>query len=113
MWPVQSAVATVFSWGHDVSVSLIHARELAEENRKLKAEIDRLTYDKMLLHENYLENKQIKEKLGFVLRGEEKGVTAIVIGRSTGPNGPAITIRSVDGREFDVGNIVREEKCLL
>jgi rod shape-determining protein MreC len=75
--------------------------------------VDRLEAEKRALLGNYLENKVIREKLGFALSGEEKGVPAVAIGRSTGPGGPAVTIRSVDGRMLEPGNIVRTEAGLL
>ncbi|MFP3903485.1 MAG: rod shape-determining protein MreC [Armatimonadota bacterium] len=113
MWPVQSVWTAVLAWQHDVAVSLIHSRELVEENRRLKAQIDRLDAEKRALLGNYLENKRLREKLGFALTGEMKGIAARVIGRSTGSSRPRVTIRTVGGRSLEPGNIVRTNAGLL
>lgn len=113
MWPLQSAWNSVLTWQHDAAISLIKARELAQRNRELQARVDRLEAEKRALLGNYLENKVLREKLGFALRAEKKGVAAVVIGRSRGSGGPAVTIRSVDGRTLEAGNVVRTGAGLL
>ncbi len=113
MWPLQSGVTGVLGWGRDVLVSLIRARSLAEENRKLKEQIDRLAAEKLQLHEYFLENKDLREKLGFAIAGEVKGVPARVISRSSTPGGPKVSIESLDGRELEVGNMVMTQKGLV
>ncbi len=113
MWPLEAGVTCVLGCGHDVFVSLIHARSLAEENRKLKEEIDRLEAEKLQLHEYFLQNKDLREKLGFVISGEAKGVPARAISRASTPGGPKVTIKSLDGRELEVGNMVMTQKGLV
>ncbi len=113
VWPLQSVATSIFGWEHDVAISLAHSRELVEDNRRLKGEVDRLTHENLTLNEYFLENKQLKEKLGFVLKGEEKGIPARVIGRS-GPSSNAIfTIESMNGHSIDSGNIVLTGKGLV
>ena len=113
MWPLQSRVTSVLGQGHDVFVSLIHARSLAEENRKLKEEIDRKAAENLQLHGYYLENKELKETLGIAISGEAKGLPASAISRSSTPGGPMVTIESLDGRELEVGNMVMTQKGLV
>lgn len=113
MWPLQSAWSSILTWQHDVVISLMSARELAQRNRQLQARVDRLEAEKRALVGNYLENKVLREKLGFALRTEKKGVAAVVIGRSAGSGGPAVTVRSVDGRTLEPGNVVRTGAGLL
>ncbi len=113
VWPLQAAATSTFAWTHDVCVSLTHARSLVEENRKLKEEISRLEADKVTLNEYFLENKDLKQKLGLVVSGEVKGVAARVISHATSPGGPILTIQSLDGRDLEVGNTVRTQRGLL
>ncbi|MFO7948549.1 MAG: rod shape-determining protein MreC [Armatimonadota bacterium] len=113
MWPVQSAWTAALTWQHDVAVSLIHSRELVEENRRLKAQVERLDAEKRQLLGSYLENKILREKLGSALIGETKGIAARVIGRSTGSGGSMVTIRTVNGRSLETGNVVRTDAGLL
>ncbi len=113
VWPFQAVATSAFTRIHDVGISLTQARALTEENRKLKEEINRLEADKLTLNEYFLENKELKEKLGFVISGEVKGVPARVISHATSTGGPILTIQSLDGRQFEVGNTVRTQRGLL
>jgi len=113
MQPLQSTVASVFNWSYGLFVSLTHARELTEENRRLRDENARLEAEKLDLHQYFLENKELRDKLGFVIAGEVKGVPARVIGRSSTAGGPKITIESVGSRELEVGNMVRTQQGLV
>jgi|LSQX01.3.fsa_nt_gb rod shape-determining protein MreC len=113
VWPLQAAITSASEWSYDVAISLTRSRSIMQENRELKTQIDRLEAEKLQLHAYFLENKELKEALGFVISGDAKGVPARAIGQSSSRGGTMLTVKSLDGRTIEVGNMVRTEKGLL
>lgn len=113
VWPLQAVITSATEWSHDVVVSLTRSRSLTQENRELREQVDRLEAEKLQLHAYYLENKELKDALGFVIAGDAKGVPARAIGRSSSPGGTMLTVKSLDGRTIEAGNMVRTQKGLL
>lgn len=110
-YPVLVAFTAVHAFVHDVGISVVNAPSLQAENRRLREDRDRLQFDKTLLTEHFLENKRIKEKLGFEEEQEVEDIPAQVIIRA--PGNTRITIGAARGREVHVGDIVREAGGLV
>jgi rod shape-determining protein MreC len=111
--PLQRCFTAAGNWVHDTGVAVFGTRSLVEENRKLKEERDRLRDEKLLLVQDALEGRTIRERLGFTTPQAAAGVPARVIGHSAGGEERRVTIRAAGGRKLEVGNIVREARGLV
>lgn len=111
--PGQRVVTTAGAWVHDTGAAVFSTHALVEENRKLKEERDRLQDEKLLLIQDALEGRTIRERLGFTTPQAAPGVPAKVIGHSSGGEERRVTIRAAAGRKLEVGNIVREARGLV
>ena len=111
--PAMRAFTKVQGVIYDVGVSVAQAPSLAAENRRLRQQRDRLQADKILLTEHFLENKRIREKLGFGLEQEVKEIPARVIAYTAGPQRCRVTIDVAGGREIHVGDVVRETQGVV
>lgn len=110
--PLETACATVFNKVHDLGVGLAGASRLVEENRRLKANCDLLSAERMLNVDIRLENKALREKLGLSLEKPFDRVAAVVISRSSGRESRWVKIRAAGGKRLEVGNVVRQERGL-
>lgn len=110
-YPAMRAFTALHGIVYDVGVSVLHAPSLAVENRRLRQDRDRLLAEKVLSTEHFLENKRIKEKLGFSVEQPVKDIPARVIVRA--PGSSRITIGIAGGREVHKGDIVREAGGLV
>jgi rod shape-determining protein MreC len=113
VWPAQSVFTHVFNWTHDLAVSLTRARQLTERVRELEDQVAALETEKLMLQEAFLENKELKEKLGALIDGVDKGIAARVVGEASSAGGPMITIESTDGSLIAKGDTVKTQQGLL
>ncbi|HCU35225.1 MAG TPA: hypothetical protein DGT21_07105 [Armatimonadetes bacterium] len=113
VWPLQAVFTRAFNWSHDIAVSISGARVLAQRVRELEDRVAELETEKLMLHEYYLENKDLKDKLGELIQGREKGMAARVIGESSSAGGPIITIETTAGGTLAVGDTVKTQQGLL
>ncbi len=113
VWPLQAALTTALNWSHDLAVSISSARVLAQRVRSLEEQVAVLETEKLMLHEYFLENKELKAKLGELIAGTAKGIAARVIGESSSAGGRIITIEAIDGSALAVGDTVKTQQGLL
>jgi len=106
VWPLQSLLVGVGTVTRNLGVTALRGGALARENRELRRQVQELQAEKMLMFEYYLQNRRMKEKLGFTLPSAPADVPARVIGRSSGWSRRRITIEAGGGRELEAGNIV-------
>jgi len=113
VWPLQSLMVGAGVVVRNIGTAAVRGGALARENQRLHEQVEELQAEKMLMFEYYLENKRIKEKLGFEPPGMPEGVPAKVVGRSSGWTKRRITIEAGHERELEVGNIVRTKAGLV
>lgn len=113
VWPLQAVFSRAFNWTHDLAASVVRARALAQRVRELEDQVAALETEKLTLHEHYLENKDLKDKLGELIEGQAKGMAARVIGESSSAGGPIITIETTGGSALAVGDTVKTQQGLL
>lgn len=106
VWPLQSLLVGSGQAVRNVGVAAVRGGAIARENQELRRRVHELEADKILMFENVLEIKRIREKLGFEQEHAPEGVPARVVGRSSGWSRRRITIETGAGRELEVGNPV-------
>jgi len=111
--PLQVAITSGGGWVQDMGTAAFSMRAVVEENRRLEEERDRLKDEKLLLIQDALDGKTIREKLGFSSPPPPGLVPARVIGRSAGGSRRHVTIRAAGDRKLEVGNIVRDARGLV
>ncbi len=107
VWPLQSLLVGSGHVVRNVGLAVVRGEAIAHENQVLHQRVQELEVDKILMFENALEIKRIRENLGFEQEHAPEGVPARVVGRSSGWSRRRITIQTGGGRELEVGNPVR------
>lgn len=113
VWPVQNLFASGSRLLEGVGTGLGQYRRLAEENKRLRAEKEELTAQKLRLTEAYFENQHLRKLLGYTERTSGNPIVAEVVSINYGLNRKRLTIKAPPGRKLEVGNIVRTEAGLV
>lgn len=106
--PIQQSVTT--AWGELAltGAGLLRGRELAEENRRLKEQCAGLEATLVFRQMEYLDYRDMKEKLGLSVKDPPEGTPARVVGMSSSRLTPrTIDIVAGKGREIRTDDIVR------
>jgi len=111
--PLESRFTLIAGKAHDVGVAVARAPYLAEENRRLREQLKELEAARILTVETRLQNKQLRQKLGFEIDRPFVRIAAQVIGRSSSRTDRWVKIRAGGGKVLEVGNAVREAKGLV
>lgn len=111
--PLETVFSACFNRLHDAGLALAAAPRLAEENRRLREQVEELEAERILDVETRLQLKAISEKLGFQLDKPFDKLPARVISRSSGWGSRWVKIRAAGGKNLEVGNVVREAKGLV
>jgi rod shape-determining protein MreC len=112
-WPLQRLFSASEHRIEGIVTGLGQYRRLVEENKRLRAEKDELTSQKLRLTEAYFENQRLRKLLDFGSRTSGEPLVARVIGVNYGLSRKRLTILGPPGRPLEVGNIVRTEAGLV
>lgn len=113
VWPLQRQLASLNRIIESVGTGLGQYRKLAEENQQLKAEVDKLTTERLRLTDVYFENQRLKRQLGYVEQAPGRPLVAKVVGMNYGLSLKRLTIMAPPDRQMQVGDIVRTEAGLV
>ncbi len=105
VWPIQSALVNGGRVVRNVAIAAGRGRRLVQENERLRQQVAELEAERIRLYGYYLENKAIKEQLGWDPKEPPPPVAARVIDWSPGLWRRRVTIEA--NRELEQGNIVR------
>ena len=112
--PMEAALSAGFGRAHDLGLAVAATPRLAEENRLLRRERDELEAESIRTVDIHLQNKALREKLGFdPTISFMGGLAAQVIGQSSGGSNRWAQIRAAAGRPLEVRNVVVEAKGLV
>jgi len=106
--PVEAVASSFLAKLHDLGLAVAATPRLAEENRQLRRERDELEAERIRTVDVHLQNKAIREKLGFDPAQSFVGLAAQVIGQSSGGESRWVRIRAAGRRPLEVGNVVVE-----
>lgn len=105
VWPLQSVLVSGGRVAHNMSIAAWRGRYLVEENERLEREVSHLETERMRMYTYYLENKAIRQSLGWPASEPPPQVSARVIDWSPGGQRRRITIEA--NRSLETGNVVR------